>query len=315
MSDGISSNTLATSASSFRMALLAQIEASPVIASGLALALLIVLMLLGSSLYNAFTGSHPENLRYALYGGGAGFAATGLGAFAAVALRRISVRIQDIMLGFGAGMMLAASSFSLILPGLEAAREITGSGLQAAASVVSGLALGVLLMLGLDRFTPHSHAGTGPCGPDSERIGRVWLFVLAITLHNLPEGMAIGVSFAGGDLGVGIPLASAIAIQDIPEGLAVAMALRTTGLSMTGSVLVALASGLMEPLGALVGIGISSGFALAYPVGMGLAAGAMVFVVSHEIIPETHRNGHQTPATLGLMAGFAVMMFLDTALG
>ncbi|GAB3391276.1 ZIP family metal transporter [Azotobacter armeniacus] len=315
MSNGISSTPLSTSTPSFRAALLAQAEASPVIASGLVLSLLIVLVLLGSSLYNAFTGSHPDNLRYALYGGGAGFAATGLGALLAVVLRNISVRTQDIMLGFAAGMMLAASSFSLILPGLVAAREITGSGLNAATSVVLGLGLGVLLMLGLDRFTPHSHASTGPCGPDSERISRVWLFVLAITLHNLPEGMAIGVSFAGGDLSVGIPLASAIAIQDIPEGLAVAMALRATGLSTLGSALVALASGLMEPLGALVGVGISSGFALAYPIGMGLAAGAMLFVVSHEIIPETHRNGHQTPATMGLMAGFAVMMFLDTALG
>ncbi|ACO79103.1 Zinc/divalent heavy metal cation permease [Azotobacter vinelandii CA] len=315
MSDGMSSTPQVTSAPSFRAALLAQAEASPAVTTGLALSLLAVLALLVSSLYNAFTDTQPDNLRHALYGGGAGFAATALGALAAVALRRISVRIQDIMLGFGAGMMLAASSFSLILPGLEAARTITGSGPQAAACVVFGLMLGVLLMLGLDRFTPHSHATTGPCGPDSERIGRIWLFVLAITLHNLPEGMAIGVGFAGGDLGVGIPLASAIAIQDIPEGLAVAMALRAIGMPMSGSLLMAMASGLMEPLGALVGVGISSGFALAYPIGMGLAAGAMVFVVSHEIIPESHRNGHQTPATLGLMAGFAVMMFLDTALG
>lgn len=99
------------------------------------------------------------------------------------------------------------------------------------------------------------------------------------------------------------------------EAEAVALALRTTGLSALASVLVAAASGLMEPIGALVGIGMSSGFAIAYPVSLGLAAGAMIFVVSHEVIPETHRNGHQTPATLGLMVGFAVMMFLDTALG
>ena len=136
-----------------------------------------------------------------------------------------------------------------------------------------------------------------------------------MTLHNLPEGMAIGVGFAAGDLSVGIPLASAISIQDIPEGLAVALALRTTGLSAVTASLVAMATGIMEPIGALVGIGLSSGYALAYPVSMGLAAGAMIFVVSHEIIPETHRNGHQTSATLGLMGGFAVMMFLDTALG
>jgi len=181
--------------------------------------------------------------------------------------------------------------------------------------VVAGMALGVVLMLGLDRFTPHEHDSTGPCGPGCERIGRVWLFVLAITLHNLPEGMAIGVSFAQGDLNVGLPLTSAIAIQDIPEGLAVVMALRAAGIKLWPAVLLAGASGLMEPIGSLVGAGIAGGLALAYPVGLGLAAGAMIFVVSHEVIPETHRNGHQTSATLGLMAGFAVMMFLDTALG
>jgi ZIP family zinc transporter len=212
-------------------------------------------------------------------------------------------------------MMLAASSFSLILPGLEAAREVTGNGPAAALTVVIGMGLGVLLMLGLERVTPHEHESTGPLGPNAARINRVWLFVLAITLHNLPEGMAIGVSFTNGDMNIGLPLTSAIAIQDIPEGLAVALALRATGLSNMKAALVAIGSGLMEPLGAVIGLGISTGFALAYPVSMGLAAGAMLFVVSHEVIPETHRNGHQTSATIGLMGGFAVMMFLDTALG
>ena len=141
------------------------------------------------------------------------------------------------------------------------------------------------------------------------------MLVLAVTLHNLPEGMAIGVSFANGDMNIGLPLTSAIAIQDIPEGLAVAIALRGAGFSPGVAVSVAVATGLLEPLGALLGVGLSSGLALAYPLGLGLAAGAMIFVVSHEVIPETHRNGHQTPATLGLMAGFALMMVLDTALG
>lgn len=138
----------------------------------------------------------------------------------------------------------------------------------------------------------------------------MWLFVFAIALHNLPEGMAIGVVFSQGDLSVGLPLTSAIAIQDIPEGLAVAMALKAAGLSPSRAVSVAAMSGLMEPVGALLGVGLASGLVLAYPIGLGLAAGAMIFVVSHEVIPETHRNGHQTPATLGLMAGFAVMMVL-----
>ena len=114
---------------------------------------------------------------------------------------------------------------------------------------------------------------------------------------------------------MGLPLTTAIAIQDIPEGLAVAMALKTAGLSPQRAVWIAALSGLMEPVGALLGIGLASGLVLAYPIGLGLAAGAMIFVVSHEVIPETHRNGHQTRATLGLMAGFAVMMVLDTTLG
>jgi ZIP family zinc transporter len=273
---------------------------------------MVVLMISG---YGAFVGGNTDNLRLAFLGGLSGFAATAVGAVVAISLRDIASRTQDIMLGFAAGMMLAASSFSLILPGIEAARELSGNSLLAASIVVLGLALGVALMIGLDRFVPHEHEKSGRRGPEVKRINRVWLFVLAITLHNLPEGMAIGVSFATGDLQVGIPLTTAIAIQDIPEGLAVAMALRVTGISVLRAALIAVGSGLMEPFGALVGLGISSAFALGYPIAMGLAAGAMIFVVSHEVIPETHRNGHETLATLGLMLGFGVMTFLDTALG
>ena len=286
----------------------------PWMTGGLGLALAAVALLLGAGIRDGLS-SGGEPLRLAVLGGLAGFAATAVGALAGVTLRQLSQRAEDSLLGFAAGMMLAASSFSLILPGLAAAKEMTGSGVLGALTVVGGMALGVLLMLGLDRFTPHEHESSGPCGPGCERIGRVWLFVLAITLHNLPEGMAIGVSFAQGDLSVGLPLTSAIAIQDIPEGLAVVMALRAAGVGSWPAVLMAGASGLMEPLGSLFGAGIAGGLALAYPVGLGLAAGAMIFVVSHEVIPETHRNGHQTSATLGLMAGFAVMMFLDTAMG
>ena len=286
----------------------------PWMTGGLGLALAALALLLGAGIRDGLS-SGGEPLRLAMLGGMAGFAATAVGALAGVTLRQLSQRAEDSLLGFAAGMMLAASSFSLILPGLAAAREMTGSGVLGALTVVGGMALGVLLMLGLDRFTPHEHESSGPCGPGCERIGRVWLFVLAITLHNLPEGMAIGVSFAQGDLSVGLPLTSAIAIQDIPEGLAVVMALRAAGVGSWPAVLMAGASGLMEPLGSLFGAGIAGGLALAYPVGLGLAAGAMIFVVSHEVIPETHRNGHQTSATLGLMAGFAVMMFLDTAMG
>ena len=302
-------------AATLRAAWVDQARAHPWTALGLALASLAMLLLLVASTWQVLTGAAEAPLRLALLGGTTAFGATALGALPGVALKGIDQRLEDSMLGLAAGMMLAASSFSLILPGLESGAALTGNGALGAATVVAGMALGVLLMLGLDQFTPHEHTHGGPCGAGNERVGRLWLFVFAIALHNLPEGMAIGVSFSQGDLSVGLPLTTAIALQDIPEGLAVAMALRAIGLSPWRAVLIAAATGLMEPLGALLGVGLSSGLALAYPIGLGLAAGAMIFVVSHEVIPETHRNGHQTPATLGLMAGFALMMVLDTTLG
>jgi ZIP family zinc transporter len=304
-----------TQARTWRAAWLTQAQAHPYAGGGLVLAVGAVLLLLAASLWRIVAGEAEASLRLGLLGGAAGFAATALGALPALFLRHLSNRTEDTMLGLAAGMMLAASSFSLLLPGLAAGEQITGNSLLGALAVVLGLGLGVLLMLGLDDFMPHEHAHLGAHGAATERVGRVWLFVFAIILHNLPEGMAIGVSFARGDLGVGLPLTTAIALQDIPEGLAVAMALKAAGLSPLRAVGVAAASGLMEPMGALLGIGLASGLALAYPIGLGLAAGAMIFVVSHEVIPETHRNGHQTPATIGLMAGFAVMMLLDTTLG
>lgn len=312
---GLAAGVTAMAGSGYAQALRLHAQAHPWALAGLGLASLAVAWLFAGSIWHQVAAGSDVAFRYGLLGGLAGLTATALGALPALFLRSIAQRSEDVMLGLAAGMMLAASSFSLLLPGLAAGESITGSAGLGAATVVAGMCLGVLLMLGLDEFTPHAHASSGPCGPGAERIGRVWLFVIAITLHNLPEGMAIGVSFARGDLGVGLPLTSAIALQDIPEGLAVAMALRGAGLAVGRAVLVGALTGLMEPLGAIVGVGLTSGLELAYPIGLGLAAGAMIFVVSHEVIPETHRNGHQTPATLGLMAGFAVMMVLDTALG
>lgn len=284
-------------------------------AGALLLAVAAVLWLSAHSLANIAAGGAGAGLWLAVWGGLAGFLANALGALPALALRRIPQVTEDILLGAAAGMMLAASAFSLLLPGLDVAEQLLGSRSLGGLLVVLGLGLGVLLMLGLDAFTPHEHDKTGPCGPGHAFCERVWLFVFAIALHNLPEGMAIGVGFSQGDLSVGLPVATAIALQDIPEGLAVALSLRAVGFSATRAVLVSVATGFVEPVGALLGVGLASGFALAYPLGLALAAGAMIFVVSHEVIPETHRHGHQTPATLGLMAGFALMMFLDTTLG
>lgn len=300
---------------SWTTAIHAHLRAHRTMAGGLAVSLFVVLAMLVQSASQAVRGEVGPGFRLAMLGGAAGFATTSLGALPALVLRKIPQRVEDSLLGLAAGMMLAASAFSLLLPGLDAGTEILGSKSWGAAVVVLGMACGVLLMLGLDEFTPHEHESTGPCGPGHQRCNRIWLFVFAIALHNLPEGMAIGVSFSQGNMAVGLPLTTAIALQDIPEGLAVALALRGAGFAPVVSVLVAIASGILEPVGALLGVGLSSGLAVAYPIGLGLAAGAMIFVVSHEVIPETHRNGHQRAATLGLMAGFALMMVLDTTLG
>ncbi|MGE0312247.1 MAG: ZIP family metal transporter [Lautropia sp.] len=288
----------------------------PVAAAWLAVGGLSVVVLLALGATGVGGGEQTgAGLRWAVAGGLAAFAATSLGALPALALQRIEQRLEDSLLGFAAGMMLAASAFSLLLPGIEAANQLLEAKAAGAVVVIAGMALGVGLMLGLDAFTPHEHGTGDRYGPDTRRLTGVWLFVFAIALHNLPEGMAIGVAFSRGDLAVGLPLASAIAIQDLPEGLAVALALKAAGLRRWPAVGIAAATGFLEPLGALLGVGVASGLPLAYPIGLGLAGGAMLFVVSHEVIPQTHRNGHQTPATIGLMIGFGLMMVLDTTLG
>lgn len=292
-----------------------QARQRPITVVGLAVSALAVLVLLAQSLAQVAGGDFQQPTLYALYGGLSAAGATAAGALPVLVMRGMPQKLEDTMLGFAAGMMLAATAFSLILPGLDAAKGMVGSDLGAAGVVVLGMALGVLLMLGLEQFTPHEHEIVGPMGPGYERLGRVWLFVFAIVLHNLPEGMAIGVGFSNSDMAVGIPLTTAIAIQDFPEGLAVALAMRTAGFSIWTAAAAGIGSGLVEPVGALLGVGLAGGFAIAYPIGLGLAAGAMLFVVSHEVIPETHRNGHQTPATIGLMGGFMLMMVLDTVLG
>lgn len=211
--------------------------------------------------------------------------------------------------------MLAASAFSLALPGITAA-EGYGVGPWSAASIVSiAILSGGALLLLMDRMIPHEHFVKGLEGGNPERIKRAWLFVFAICLHNLPEGLAIGVGFSGQDATAGIALTTGIAIQDIPEGLVVAIALMATGYGRGFSVAIGMASGLVEPIGAVAGAAVIASFPWLLPLGLGFAAGAMLFVVSHEIIPESHRQGHENFATAGLMFGFVLMMTLDTALG
>ena len=234
---------------------------------------------------------------------------TGVGAVPVLFGTKIGRQLNDTLLGFAAGVMLAASFFSLILPGLEVAEARTGSTMAAAMIAAGGIVLGVAAIAALNEVLPHEHFVTGREGAASRTIERIWLFVLAITIHNFPEGMAVGIGFAGGDIEKGTALAIGIGLQNAPEGLAVAVALLGLGYSRRRAWGVALLTGL---IGALA-------LALVEPVlpwGLCFAAGAMSYVISHEIIPETHRhNHHPAAATAGLTVGFVLMMMLDVALG
>jgi ZIP family zinc transporter len=239
-------------------------------------------------------------------------ACTGLGALAVFAIRRLTPKVEDSLLSGAAGIMLAASFFSLILPALSHAERLTGHRAGAVAVVIAGILLGALLVFALHRFVPHEHFVRGPDGPSHPRFGRVWLFVFAITLHNLPEGMAVGVGY--GDGGNGTNLALGIGLQSIPEGLAVAAALITVGYSRSRAFLLSTLTGLVEGAGGLVAVIALWLAAPLLPVTLGLAAGAMLFIISDEIIPETHGRGNQALATFSLLFGFVLMMFLEATL-
>ncbi len=250
----------------------------------------------------------------ALTGGSIAALATALGTLPVLLSQKFSQRTYDTLLGFGAGVMLAASSFSLIIPAIAAAKAQGAGGWGAGGIVAAGVLLGALLLLGIDRAVPHEHFVKGLEGPAAKAMKRVWLFVFAISLHNMPEGLAIGVAYAGTDPLQALALATGISIQDVPEGLVVALALRGVGYGRITSAGLGVLSGLVEPVAAVFGAVVISMSASLLPVGLALAAGAMLFVISHEIIPESHRQGHERWATCGLMLGFVVMMLLDTAL-
>ena len=240
---------------------------------------------------------------------------TAVGAIPVLFGNTVSQRLNDVLLGFAAGVMLAASFFSLIIPGLDAARLLHGSNTTAAAIAVAGVVLGAVCIAIINELVPHEHFVLGREGPVPRSLQRIWLFVLAITIHNLPEGLAVGVGFGGGDIRGGITLATGIGLQNAPEGLAVAMALLSCGYSRIYSFVVASLTGLVEPVTGFLGAYAVSLSQFLLPWGMTFAAGAMIYVISHEIIPETHRHGSQDVATIGLIAGLAVMMFLDVAFG
>jgi len=294
-------------------------QSGALLAAAAALAAAAGVAALASGLVDAFAASglkdwHPVAL--ALLATLCTAAATGAGALPVLVVRNIPARTQNAMLGFSAGVMLAASVFSLILPALSSAAAMTGGKLAAGAIVAAGIVLGGLLMLAVDRWVPHEHLVQGRHGDTRRQLSRVWLFVFAITLHNVPEGLAVGVAFSGEDATHALPLALGIGIQNIPEGLAVALALLTLGYSPARAGLIALGTGMVEPVGGLLGAGIISIAQPLLPLGLAVSAGAMLFVISHEIIPETHhQKGHETVAILGILGGFIAMMLFDTVLG
>ncbi|TFF94490.1 ZIP family metal transporter [Candidatus Thorarchaeota archaeon] len=235
-------------------------------------------------------------------------AATGVGALPIFFKRDFSRRTLDIMLALAAGVMLAASSFSLLVRALE--DPIIVNWYDVLTVVALGFALGGFFVHIADRFIPHEHFQMGHEGPPSS-LARVWLLILAITIHNFPEGIAVGVAFGTSDAITGFSVAVAIGLQNIPEGLAVAAPMIREGFSRRRAVLLALATGLVEPLGGLLGVSVVSVASTLLPYGLAFAAGAMVFVVGDEMIPESHSSGNARIATWGLMIGFIIMMTLD----
>ncbi|QCB46300.1 ZIP family metal transporter [Hydrogenophaga sp. PAMC20947] len=263
--------------------------------------------------------------------------ATAVGALPVFLVQRVSKRQESALMAFSAGVMLSAAIFALLLPSLEAGRAMlanTGAVQTGSAGLTAlGLLLGMGLMLAIDKAMPHEHPVLPPAAQghatqwaaagDLGQTQRAWMMVLAILIHNVPEGLAVGAAYSGTALGAGADgaaqaagasVALAIGLQNMPEGLIVAMALRSLGKGAALSWGVAALSGLAEPLGAILGLWALGSMPAFYPVGLAVAAGAMIFVVSHEIIPETHRNGFEGLASAMLMAGFVFMLMLDAAL-
>ena len=225
----------------------------------------------------------------------------------------------DGMLGFTGGVMVAASFWSLLAPGIEMS---DGEGFTKVIPAAVGFALGALFIFGLDKVLPHIHINF----KDSEGIKTPWhkttLLVLAITMHNIPEGLAVGVLFGGVAAGIpeasisgAVALAIGIGIQNFPEGIAVSMPLRRQGVSRFKSFWYGQLSAIVEPFAAVLGALAVTFFTPMLPYALSFAAGAMIFVVVEEVIPETQQDKYTDIATLGFIGGFIVMMILDVALG
>ncbi|MDO8444761.1 MAG: ZIP family metal transporter [Deltaproteobacteria bacterium] len=246
---------------------------------------------------------------------------TAIGAAAVFLARDISRKVLDGMLGFAGGVMIAASYWSLLAPAIEMSK---GKDIPSWFPPAAGFIMGGIFLWSIDKILPHLHIGFRT--EEAEGIKTSWqrsvLLVLAITLHNIPEGLAVGVAFGAvasglpsADLAAAVALAIGIGIQNFPEGLAVSVPLRREGMSRLKSFWYGQSSAIVEPVAGIIG---AAAVMLAQPLlpyALGFAAGAMIFVVVEEVIPESQRGGNTDLATMGAMAGFVVMMILDVGLG
>lgn len=241
--------------------------------------------------------------------------ATGVGALPLLGFGSANERRQGLLLGFAAGVMLAAALFSLIVPAFDAVRAEGLAVPAALALVAAAVAVGSLAIIGLKWLSGPLMASARSSG-DARRLpaDRVWMFVAAITLHNLPEGLAVGVSFGAGDSNAGIRTALGIGIQNMPEGLAVAGLLASIGWSRGISVLIALASGLVEPVAGFLGAAAASTAHSLLPWALGATAGAMVQIIVADITPEIIRMSYRARAAQAATAGLMAMTALDTML-
>jgi len=249
------------------------------------------------------------------------WAMTALGAAAVFTAKDISRRVLDAMLGFAGGVMIAASFWSLLAPAIEMSE---GKGIPSWVPAVVGFLAGGIFLRGIDRVLPHLHIGFPT--EEAEGVKTSWhrsmLLVLAITLHNIPEGLAVGVAFGslafglpGASFGAAVALAIGIGIQNLPEGLAVSLSVRREGMSRLKSFWYGQLSAIVEPIAGVIGAAVVIIAQPILPYALAFAAGAMIFVVIEEVIPEAQRGGNTDLATMGAMVGFAVMMLLDVAFG
>ncbi len=215
-------------------------------------------------------------------------------------------------MGFAAGVMLSAAVFGLIIPALE------NDGILNTMLVIAGIFAGALFLSGVDYFIPHLHNIAGiqeHQTTHSQQLNKVLLFVFAIAIHNLPEGIAAGVSFGTGNTADAFTVAGGIALQNIPEGMVIIAPMLAAGVSSRRTLLIALSTGLMEVLGTLIGYMTIAFSTAILPFALAFAGGTMLYVISDEMIPETHSHGYEKSATYSLLAGFCVMLVLDMLIG